>query len=161
MYIYRYRSMKSLLEFKELENQEIYLARPEELNDPMEGMYWGFYRGNMDAWHEIFSDYFKYMFDTYMKVYDYGLYVDFEDYRQLAKEFMECECIKNIIINLSQHDIRYDSEQVLFLLNYIVSFQAFYIIAIWYEKKQHKKREIHRVFRKSIKSIRAVFESYK
>ena len=96
----------------------------------MEGMYWGFYRGNMDAWHEIFSDYFEYMFDTYMKVYDYGLYVDFEDYRQLAKEFMESECIKNIIINLSQHDIRYDSEQVLFLLNYIVSFQAFYIIAI-------------------------------
>ena len=36
MEIYRYRSITSLLNFKELENQEIYLARPEELNDPME-----------------------------------------------------------------------------------------------------------------------------
>lgn len=31
MEIYRYRSMKSLLDFKELENQEIYLARPKEI----------------------------------------------------------------------------------------------------------------------------------
>ena len=68
MEIYRYRSITSLLDFKELENQEIYLARPEELNDPMEGMYWGFYRGNMNAWNEMFRDYFKYMFDIYMKV---------------------------------------------------------------------------------------------
>lgn len=136
MEIYRYRSIKSLLDFKELENQEIYLARPEEFNDPMEGVYWGFYNGNMDDWNEMFCDYFKYMFDTYMKVYDSDLYVDLDDYRQLSKGFMESECIKDIIRNLAQYAISYDSEQILFLLNYLVSFQAFYTIAIWYEKKK-------------------------
>lgn len=134
MEIYRYRSITSLLDFKELENQEIYLARPEELNDPMEGMYWGFYRGNMNAWNEMFRDYFKYMFDSYMKVYDSDLYVDLDDYRQLSKGFMESECIKDIIRNLAQYDIPYDCEPILFLLNYLVSFHAFYTIAIWYEK---------------------------
>ena len=141
MEIYRYRSMRSLLDFKELEKQEIYLARPEELNDPMEGMYWGFYRGNMNAWNEMFRDYFKYMFDTYMKVYDSDLYVDLDDYRQLSKGFMESECIKDIIRNLAKYDIPYDSEPILFLLNYIVSFQAFYTIALWYEKKKRLSSE--------------------
>ena len=139
MEIYRYRSITSLLDFKELENQEIYLARPEEFNDPMEGVYWGFYRGNMDDWNEMFFDYFHYMFAIYMEVNYHDLYVDRDDYSQLAKEFVENECVKNIIGALSKSDISYDSEQILFLLNYIVSFQAFYTIAIWYEKKKHKK----------------------
>lgn len=89
MEIYRYRSITSLLDFKELENQEIYLASPEELNDPMEGMYWGFYRGNMNAWNEMFRDYFKYMFDTYMKVYDSieHIYDVIEIIRKKCKEY--------------------------------------------------------------------------
>ena len=102
MEIYRYRSIKSLLDFKELENQEIYLARPEEFNDPMEGVYWGFYNGNMDDWNEMFCDYFKYMFDTYMKVYNSDLYVDLDDYRQLSKGLMESECIKDIIRDIKR-----------------------------------------------------------
>ena len=152
MEIYRYRSMKSLLDFKELENQEIYLAKPEELNDPMEGMYWGFYIGNMDDWNEMFRDYFKYMFDTYMKVYDSDLYFDLDDYRQLSKGFMESECIKDIIRNLAKYDIPYDSEPILFLLNYLVSFHAFYTIAIWYEKKQHKKEKCIEFLEKQLKA---------
>jgi len=35
-YLYRYRSIQKLFEYKELENLEIYFAKPNELNDQME-----------------------------------------------------------------------------------------------------------------------------
>jgi hypothetical protein len=42
--LYRFRKTDKLLgEFQELENQEIYFASPEQLNDPLEGfkdLYW-------------------------------------------------------------------------------------------------------------------------
>ena len=40
MQVYRFRSMKRLLEdkYQELKKQEIYFASPEQLNDPMEGL---------------------------------------------------------------------------------------------------------------------------
>jgi hypothetical protein len=48
---YRFRRINSLIgEFEELENQSIYFAEPESLNDPMEGfrdMYW---RGDFIVW---------------------------------------------------------------------------------------------------------------
>lgn len=36
-YLYRFRSAKSFLERKELENQEIYFSSLDQLNDPLEG----------------------------------------------------------------------------------------------------------------------------
>lgn len=36
-YLYRFRPTKSLFEFNELENQEIYFASPQQFNDPLEG----------------------------------------------------------------------------------------------------------------------------
>ena len=135
MDIYRYRSMKSLLEFKELENQEIYLAKPEELNDPMEGMYWGFYRGDKDAWSEMFKAYFYYMFSTYRQGCDINLYFDIDDFTELSNAFVKSSSIEKLIECLSQSKRFYYSEQVGFLLNPFVGLQAFYSIRIWHAKK--------------------------
>ena len=35
-YLYRFRSIKKLFKFNELENLEIHFAKPEQLNDQME-----------------------------------------------------------------------------------------------------------------------------
>ncbi|MBB1345189.1 DUF2971 domain-containing protein [Pseudoalteromonas sp. SG45-2] len=55
---YRFRRINSLIgEFKELENQSIYFAEPELLNDPMEGfrdMYW---KGDFIVWRNLFQHY--------------------------------------------------------------------------------------------------------
>jgi len=55
---YRFRRINSLIgEFEELENQSIYFAEPESLNDPMEGfrdMYW---RGDFIVWRNLFRHY--------------------------------------------------------------------------------------------------------
>ena len=54
---YRFRSLKSLFEFKELENQEIYFASPEELNDPMEGFRDLVFKGDKIVWRNFFKHY--------------------------------------------------------------------------------------------------------
>ena len=55
---YRFRSLKSLFEYKELENQTIYFASPEELNDPMEGFRDVIWSGDKIAWKNLFRHYF-------------------------------------------------------------------------------------------------------
>jgi hypothetical protein len=54
---YRLRNLKSLFEFKELENQEIYFASPEELNDPMEGFKNLIFNGDKIVWRNFFKHY--------------------------------------------------------------------------------------------------------
>jgi hypothetical protein len=55
---YRFRRISSLIgEFKKLENQSIYFAEPDSLNDPMEGfrdMYWS---GDYIVWKNLFRHY--------------------------------------------------------------------------------------------------------
>lgn len=55
---YRFRSIKSLLdEFEELEKQSIYFAKPEELNDPIEGFRDIFWAGDSIVWKNLFKHY--------------------------------------------------------------------------------------------------------
>ena len=59
MQVYRFRSMKYLLEdkYQELKKQEIYFASPEQLNDPMEGLQDIFWRGDRIVWKKFFKHY--------------------------------------------------------------------------------------------------------
>lgn len=58
--MYRFRSIKSLIDdFHELENQEIYFASPNELNDPMEGFQDIFWKGDSIIWHNFIKNYIK------------------------------------------------------------------------------------------------------
>ena len=55
---YRFRRIKSLIgEFKELENQSIYFADPESLNDPMEGFRDVYWDGDCIVWKNLFRHY--------------------------------------------------------------------------------------------------------
>ena len=56
--IYRFRSIENLLgKYKELENQEIYFAAPEELNDPIEGFREVYWQGDIIVWKNFFKNY--------------------------------------------------------------------------------------------------------
>ena len=58
MNIYRLRSVKHLLgEHQELQKQEIYFAKPDELNDPMEGFRDIVWKGDEIAWTNLFRHY--------------------------------------------------------------------------------------------------------
>lgn len=54
---YRFRNTKSIFEHKELENQEIYFASIEELNDPMEGFKNLVFKGDKIVWKNLFKHY--------------------------------------------------------------------------------------------------------
>src|ERR1700722_12984370 len=56
--VYRFRKIDALLgEWKELERQEIYLAAPHELNDPMEGYKDVTWRGDVVLWENLLRHY--------------------------------------------------------------------------------------------------------
>jgi hypothetical protein len=55
---YRFRSIRSLLgEHQELQNQSIFFASPEQLNDPMEGFRDIYWHGDTIAWNNLFRHY--------------------------------------------------------------------------------------------------------
>lgn len=58
--MYRFRTIDHLLDkYHELENQEIYFATPEELNDPMEGYRDLFWKGDTIVWKNFIINYIK------------------------------------------------------------------------------------------------------
>jgi len=64
--MYRFRSVENLLEkFHELENQEIYFAPPEELNDPMEGFLDIYWRGDKIVWEKLLQHYIRCLSQVY------------------------------------------------------------------------------------------------
>lgn len=57
-YLYRFRSINALLDgFNELENQEIYFATMEQLNDPMEGFKDIYWQGDEVVWKNLLKHY--------------------------------------------------------------------------------------------------------
>ncbi|MBT2326896.1 DUF2971 domain-containing protein [Variovorax paradoxus] len=58
-FLYRFRPLKRLLQYGELEKQEIYFASPSELNDPMEGFRDLFWRGDRIVWENLLKHYLR------------------------------------------------------------------------------------------------------
>ena len=57
-FFYRFRPTNALLgDRKELEKQEIYFARPDQLNDPMEGFKDVFWQGDRIVWTNLIKNY--------------------------------------------------------------------------------------------------------
>ena len=66
MRVYRFRSIDALLDkFHELENQTIYFASPDQLNDPMEGFRDIVWRGDKIVWTNFFQHYVYYLSASY------------------------------------------------------------------------------------------------
>ena len=56
--MYRFRTVSNLIgEFKELENQQIYFAHPQQLNDPMEGTQLYYWQGDEIVWRNLLKHY--------------------------------------------------------------------------------------------------------
>lgn len=62
-YFYRFRTLKHIFEYKELENQEIYFAPVEQVNDPMEGHKIMIFDGDLVVWKNLFRHYIMCIFE--------------------------------------------------------------------------------------------------
>ena len=75
MIVYRFRSIEALLDkYHELENQTIYFASPEELNDPMEGYRDVVWRGDKIVWTNLFKNYVSYLLELFGKFRRKGVF---------------------------------------------------------------------------------------
>lgn len=67
--IYRFRNTHALLDgFHELENQEFYFAKIEELNDPMEGYRQYFWNGDHVLWRNLLKHYLLCLYNSYIRI---------------------------------------------------------------------------------------------
>ena len=62
---YRLRKTKSIFDFNELENSEIYFASNKELNDPMEGYKNLIFNGDEIVWENFFKHYLRCLESSY------------------------------------------------------------------------------------------------
>ena len=72
--MYRFRSIEQLLgpEFNELEQQTIYFASPQQLNDPMEGLRDIFWDGDKIVWTNLFKHYIFCLHNSYYWIQRFG-----------------------------------------------------------------------------------------
>lgn len=69
MKFYRFRTLDNLLgKRKELENQEIYFASPEQQNDPMEGYHDIYFQGDSVIWESFFKNYLFLLDDVFIQI---------------------------------------------------------------------------------------------
>ena len=78
--VYRFRSAKRLLaeHCGELEQQVIYFASPDELNDPMEGFRDIFWHGDQIVWTNLFKHYVYCLHQSYFSMQVFGDSITFE-----------------------------------------------------------------------------------
>ena len=77
--LYRFRSIEYLLrKYNELENQSIYFASPEELNDPLEGVRNIFWQGDKIVWCNFFKQYIYCLFRSIINLKICGNVEEFE-----------------------------------------------------------------------------------
>lgn len=93
--MYRFRSIENLIgDFQELENQEIYFAEMDQLNDPMEGERKYFWKGDAIVWENLFKHYILCLDEVITK------YVFLSDNVELKKEhipvFMNLEDLPTV-----------------------------------------------------------------
>ncbi len=61
--LYRYRTLKNIFDYKELEKQTIYFAPVEQVNDPMEGHKIMIFDGDLVVWKNLFRHYIMCIFE--------------------------------------------------------------------------------------------------
>jgi hypothetical protein len=137
LFLYRYRSITSLLgEHEELEKQEIYLAAPDEMNDPMEGYKDVFWLGDSVLWRNFFRHYLRCLAETTIelllsddasvgevKIPVRTREADFptESYRQTIRKataaFLAHPTVANLLAHLAKLGVPLRREAVLFYLS--------------------------------------------
>lgn len=152
-YIYRYRSIDKLFKYKELENLEIYFAKPGELNDQMEDYMNIFWQGDAIAFQGLFKHYLYVLSSVY---YDASirnrkqklhadllpvfLAVDINDkpemettFKSIYYEFFAPIGISDLIIKMAKSNKKYTADELLLILK-TIHLYAFIVVDSMFKK---------------------------
>jgi hypothetical protein len=133
-YLYRFRSLKRLLDDSELINQEIYFALPSTFNDPIEGYLDIFWFGDQIPWINLFKHYLLCLELTSFQIIINGEKLDIEDVpvfatldklptdiykekvQKIFSDFFKNENIKKLIENLGTKTTKIKADELIFYL---------------------------------------------
>ncbi|KYK43852.1 hypothetical protein A1D31_37800 [Bradyrhizobium liaoningense] len=181
-YLYRFRPLSRLLDRGELQNQEVFFASPDSLNDPMEGFRDVFWRGDTVIWRNLFRHYllcveWAYSFVSISGGKEHLSWRDIPIFdiidraetpmqktrlEKLVGSFLEHDAIKNLIRQLSTsiHPIGRDE-----LTAYLHPVHA---LALWFIQKNYSQNglakkiqsnaEVEAYLQRSMGQVHAMFD---
>lgn len=146
-YLYRYRSLDKIFEYKELENLEIYFSKPEQLNDHMESYMNIIWQGDEIAFQSLFKHYLYVLtslfYDAkirkpkekinieYLPVFISNIIFDAPEiqttFKAIYYEFFSSEEVANIPIQLAKSKKKYTTDEILWILKTLHKY-AFFVI---------------------------------
>lgn len=167
---FRFRSVDALLgDYKELERQAIYFARPAELNDPMEGIRDIVWSGDIIIWTNLFRHYISWLNDTILRLKIYGGVKELKlpilvGLRQLAPQgtdlfesiwdkFFSMPNISEMITALSQRNDKITHKELEFYLRSIHDFSLNACFKSYFEHGIGTEREASTWIKESTRSI--------
>lgn len=154
--MYRFRSIENLLgAHKELENQEIYFAPSDKLNDPMEGLLDIYWRGDSVVWKNFFKHYLmclERVFSVFclsgdlhtltqedIPIFKNRYIFPTSEYKTIYEEieikFFEFEYVKTLYLELAERESEIRRDE---LLIYIKSLHVFALESINKAYKKHR-----------------------
>lgn len=152
--IYRYRTINNLIgEFNELENQEIYFAEYNDLNDPMEGQVSLKWNGDEIAWNGLFSQYLlslEISFSQYLMGCEMEMITDIKIYanenslptemykshfRKIKDDFFSNGFIKKLISILYETDVHLCESELITILHIIHHLALNSIINVFHDER--------------------------
>ncbi len=146
-FLYRYRSIDKLFEYKELEKLEIYFAKPDELNDQMEDYMNIVWQGDEIAFQCLFKHYLYVLASIYfdVKVRNKDKKIDIDNlpvflktdilnapemktfFKEIYYEFFDSQIVADIPKKMAQSNKKFTVDEILFILKNI-NLYAYYII---------------------------------
>lgn len=138
-YLYRYRPINKLFEYKELENLSIYFAKPNELNDQMEDYMNIVWQGDEIAFQGLFKHYLYTLSHLYYiaSLVNRGEHLDIEHlpifmsidlleapeiktiFKDIYFEFFSSESISNIPTKMANSNKKFTADEILLILKSI------------------------------------------
>lgn len=167
-HIYRYRSIDKLFEYKELENLEIYFAKPDELNDQMEDYMNIVWQGDEIAFRGLFKHYLYTLssvyYDTNFRNRKQKIDIDYfpvflasdinnkpemqSTFKSIYHEFFNPIDIANIPSEMALSNKKYSIDEILFILKHLHPYAYLVIDSIFkkldygidvFKDKEHKE----------------------
>ena len=176
--LYRFRSIKSLFEYKELEDEYIYFASREELNDPMEGFINFYWKGDTVVWENLLKHYIyclAFLINTYEILgadFDFGkenfpIFVDDTKFQnmpfgdllnEIVNAFFDDQDVKDLLEFIKVYDRKVKKDELLFYLSYINQIAFSYVTKVFskrYGSFSIPKKESTGLFKKLIEQKNA------
>lgn len=160
-YLYRYRPTECMLDkFNELEKQEIYFAKPADLNDPFEGAIVPFFKGTEVHWKVLLRFLYQYIEKEYIDANYSNQYQPFETFATWQEQMFDSVPVKKIITDLSRKEQpHFTYESVEWLFQYVITPYIFCDFVTKFEKMYSETSKTYQEWETMLKDAKKLLKN--